>query len=322
MTRPLRIEYEGAFYHVLSRGNERKEIFRNDKDCSTFMELLGEMSERFFVDIFAYVLMGNHYHLLLRTNRPNISKSIQWLGVTYTRRFNIMHHRSGHLFQGRFKSFLIENDNYLLILSCYIHRNPLRAGIVRRLSDYQWSSYTVYAYRKPSPDWLRTEVLLSQFPEKDKNLEYRKMVQDYSKEEKRIWEDFKYGLFFGSKEFCNQVKSKYMSKKEPDVDIPQKRLFLREENLNTVLERTASAMNCNINTLINPKRISGLDKDKRDILIYLLWRTGLYRNNEIAKMFKLGYSSVSKQVSNIKLKLSKESKTRKLLRKANSLFKM
>ncbi|WP_096894603.1 transposase [Candidatus Scalindua japonica] len=91
MTRQLRIEYEGAFYHVLSRGNERKEIFRDDKDRSLFTEILGEMSARFSVDIFAYVLMGNHYHLLLRTNRPNISKSMQWLGVAYTRRFNIRH---------------------------------------------------------------------------------------------------------------------------------------------------------------------------------------------------------------------------------------
>jgi putative transposase len=126
MTRPLRIEYEDAFYHVLARGNERKEIFRDDKDRILLQEILGKMSARFSVDIFAYVLMSNHYHLLLRTNRLNISKCIQWLGVTYTRRFNIRHRRSGHLFQGRFKSFLIENDTCLLTLSYYIHRNPLR----------------------------------------------------------------------------------------------------------------------------------------------------------------------------------------------------
>lgn len=205
MTRQLRIEYEGAFYHVLSRGNERKDIFRDDKDRGLFIEILGEMSERFSVDIFAYVLMGNHYHLLLRTNRPNISKSMQWLGVTYTRRFNIRYRRSGHLFQGRFKSFLIENDKYLLILSCYIHRNPLRAEFVRRLVDYQWSSYQIYAYGKPSPEWLRTIVLFSQIPGKDKNREYKEIVQNYSKEEKRIWEDFRHGSLFGSKEYCDYI---------------------------------------------------------------------------------------------------------------------
>ncbi len=321
MTRPLRIEYEGAFYHVLSRGNERKEIFRDDKDRSLFKEILREMSARFSVDIFAYVLMGNHYHLLLRTNRANISKSIQWLGVTYTRRFNISHRRSGHLFQGRFKSFLIENDNYLLILSCYIHRNPLRAGIVRRLVDYQWSSYKIYAYEKPSPDWLMTDVLLAQIPGRDKSRGYKEMVQDYSKEEKRIWEDLRHGLLFGSKEYCDHIKSKYISKKKPDVEIPQKRLILREGDLNTTIRKAASALECNISSLINPKRISGLDKDKRDILIYLLWNTGLYRNYEIAKIFNISYSSVSKQVSNIKLKLRKESHLKKIFKKANSLFK-
>ena len=114
-------------------------------------------------------------------------------------------------------------------------------------------------------------------------------------------------------------KVKIRGKKET---LYQKRLFLREEDLNTALGRAASAMECNIGALINPKRLSGLDKDKRDILIYLLWNTGLYRSNEIAKIFNLSYSSVSKQVSNIKLKLSKEPQTKKIFIKVNSLFKM
>ena len=96
---------------------------------------MGEMSDRFDVDIFAYVLINNHYHILFRTNKPNLSKAMQWLGVTYTRRFNNRHARSGHLFQGRFKSLIVENDTYLVRLSCYIHRNPLRARIVKRLIE-------------------------------------------------------------------------------------------------------------------------------------------------------------------------------------------
>ena len=104
MGRAWRIEYEGALYHILSRGNEQKEIFYDNQDRLQFLETIGEMSERYKTDIFAYVLMGNHYHLLLRTNRANLSKAMQWLGVTYTRRFNTRHFRSGHLFQGRFKS--------------------------------------------------------------------------------------------------------------------------------------------------------------------------------------------------------------------------
>lgn len=137
-------------------------------------------------------------------------------------------------------------------------------------------------------------MILSQIPGKDKSLGYKEMVQDYSREEKRVWEDFRHGLFFGSQEYCKKVKSKYMGDKEPDVEVSQKRLFLREEDLNTVLGRAAAAMECDISALINPRRINGPEKDKRDILIYLLWNTGLYRNNEIAKIFNLNYSSVSK----------------------------
>lgn len=322
MTRPLRIEYEGAFYHVLSRGNERKKIFWDDKDHLLFKEILGEMSARFSVDIFAYVLMSNHYHLLIRTNRPNISKSMQWLGLTYTRRFNLKYSRSGHLFQGRFKSFLIENDEYLLMLSCYIHRNPLRAGIVKRLIDYPWSSYSNYAYGKPSPGWLKVNVLLSQCSGKNKNSEYKKMVQNYSKEEKGIWEDFHYGLLFGSREFCNTIKSKHISKKS-NIEIPQKRLLLREEeNLIAITRKAASALELDISGITNSLRISGPDKDKRDILIYVLWSTGLYKNYEIGKIFNLSYSSVSKQVTNMKLRLNKEVQMNKMLIKTNSLFKM
>jgi len=135
MGRAWRIEYEGALYHILARGNELKDIFYDEEDRLLFLETIGEMSERYEIDIFAYVLMGNHYHILLRTNRANLSKSMQWLGLTYTRRFNIRHFRSGHLFQGRFKSIIVQNDAYLMQLSCYIHRNPLRAGIVERLAN-------------------------------------------------------------------------------------------------------------------------------------------------------------------------------------------
>jgi REP element-mobilizing transposase RayT len=117
MARPWRIEYEGALYHVLSRGNHQQDIFFTDKDRHAFLGALGQMSERFDVTIFAYVLMGNHYHLLLRTDTANLSKSMQWMGTAYTTRFNMKHSRNGHLFQGRYKSIVVENEFYLLQLS-------------------------------------------------------------------------------------------------------------------------------------------------------------------------------------------------------------
>ena len=103
MSRSWRIEFDGALYHVLSRGNEQQRIFADDQDRQLFLDLIGEMAARFEIDVFAYVLMGNHYHLLIKTYRANLSKSMQWFGANYTRKYNIRHKRSGHLFQGRFK---------------------------------------------------------------------------------------------------------------------------------------------------------------------------------------------------------------------------
>ena len=109
MARPWRIEYEGALYHVFSRGNNQQDIFLTDDDRHLFLDTIGQMSERFDTEIFAYVLMDNHYHLLLRTPKANLSRSMQWFGTTYTRRFNLDHFQSGHLFQGRFKCILVQN---------------------------------------------------------------------------------------------------------------------------------------------------------------------------------------------------------------------
>ena len=220
MARQLRIEYEGAYYHVLSRGNNQQAIFLSDHDRNTFLQTLARQSERFEVDIIAYVLMDNHYHLLLRTNRPNLSKSMQWLGTTYTTIFNLRHSRKGHLFQGRFKSILVENESYLMQLSCYIHRNPLRAGIVGRLLDHTWSSYPAYAYNRRCPDWLKTDLILSRFgPDNSGRKAYREKVQRYADEKKNIWEDVKHGIIFGSQVFVDRIKKDYLSG-EPQADIP------------------------------------------------------------------------------------------------------
>ena len=140
------------------------------------------MSERFDIDIFAYVFMDNHYHLLVRARQANLKKAMQWFGTTYTQRFNRRHFRSGHLFQGRYKSIIAQNDAYLLQLSYYIHRNPLRAGMVNRLVDYSWSSYKVYAYGHKPPKWLSTDLILSRFAvHHDCHGFYREFVENIRK---------------------------------------------------------------------------------------------------------------------------------------------
>ena len=208
-----------------------------------------------------------------------------------------------------------------MLLSCYIHRNPLRAGIVERLVDYPWSSYPVYAYGKKPPKWLRTAPILSRFDTKDKHKAYREMVQGYSREEKRIWEDFRHGLFFGSQKFVDRIRSNYLSEK-PDVEIPQKRHVLRDINPKTILEKAARVLQCNINDFLQSARISDSDKLNRDLLIYLLWSTGWYNNQEVGNLFGLGYSSISRRVTLMKSQISKDNETLKRLEEIKSLIKV
>jgi len=321
MGRAWRIEFEGALYHVMSRGNEGNDIFIEDKDREVFLKALGEICERFEIDIFAYVLMDNHYHLLIRTGRANLSKAMQWLGVTYTRRFNDRHARSGHLFQGRFKSILVQNDAYLMQLSCYIHRNPLRAKLVDRLARYRWSSYPIYAYGYQSLDWLTTELILSQFIEKDRHKAYREKVQRYAKEEKRLWEDFRHGLILGTKKYVDKIRRTYLPHTTHD-EIPQQKSLAREFNPSTLLVEASKKLKCDLKAMKEANRVSTQDKENRDLLIYVLWKTGTVTNSKIGDLFGITYSSVSHSVKSTRLKLEKNRQLKNKFNRIYSLFKM
>jgi len=310
MTRPLRIEFKGALYHILSRGNERRDIFSDDDDCQAFLSVLKEMSERFEVDLFAYVLMRNHYHLLIRTNQPNLSKSMQWAGTTYTRRFNVKHSRSGHLFQGRFKSFIVQNDAYLTQLSCYIHRNPLRAGLVSRLADYHWSSYRAYAYKANHADWLKKVLILSQFGGQDSNKAYREKVQKYSEEEANIFEDLRHGFFLGTKRYLDEIKKKHLSR-ESDSELPQLNRIIKDEDPVKSLELAAKAIEFDLKKLRQSKRALKEDIQDRDILLYFLRETGLYTNKQIGDLLNLTYSAVSRRADIVKAGISKQAEMRR-----------
>ncbi len=144
MARPLRIEYEGAFYHVTARGNDRGKIFFSKKDYDKFKEYLAEAREKYGFTLHAYVLMTNHYHLLIETPEKNLSKLMHYINSSYTTYINVKRKRSGHLFQGRYKAIVIDRDSYLLELSRYLHLNPVRVNMVEKPEDYAYSSYLSY----------------------------------------------------------------------------------------------------------------------------------------------------------------------------------
>jgi putative transposase len=321
MGRPWRIEYAGALYHVFARGNEHREIFFDDTDRYMFLDILGGMSDRFGAEILAYVLMPNHYHLLMRTRQANLSKSMQWFGVTYTNRINTRHSRIGHLFQGRFKSMLVEDEAYLMQLSCYIHRNPLRAGLAKRLADYRWSSYLVYAYGQKAPDWLSTDLILSLFNTEDKRRAYREKVRSYSDEEKRLWENFRHDLFLGSVRFVDEMRKRYLVQ-EPHKEMPQQRAIARFEDPERLLQEVSEFLGCNVERFKQSARISSSDRENRDILVYFLWGTGKVTNQRLGQMLGVTYSSISHIIKGFKERLDRESKLREKTRNLYSQFKI
>ena len=154
MARQLRLEYEGALYHVTARGNGRQAIYLDDTDRRRFLDLLGQEIEQQQWRCYAYCLMDNHYHLLLETPEGNLSRGMRRLNGTYTQAFNRRHERVGHVLQGRFTSILVDKDAYLLELCRYIVLNPVRAKLVRTVHAWPWSSYRATAGRASIPPWL------------------------------------------------------------------------------------------------------------------------------------------------------------------------
>ncbi|MBU1687677.1 MAG: transposase, partial [Proteobacteria bacterium] len=161
MSRPLRIEYSGAWYHVMNRGRRSEKIYFNDADRNAFVKVLQEASELWNFKISAYCLMSNHYHMLIQTPDGNLARGMRHINGVYTQRFNRRHNKEGQLFRGRYKAVLVEDDSHLLEVLRYIHRNPLRAGIVKALGDYRWSSHQGYLSPAKKWSWLHKDGLLT-----------------------------------------------------------------------------------------------------------------------------------------------------------------
>ncbi len=224
MARPLRIEYEGAFYHIISRGNENTEIFKNNNDRKKFLYYLAQAKERFKIIIHTFCLLDNHYHLLLETPLANISSAMQFINSSYTTYFNKYWRRKGHLLQGRYKGLLVDKDNYAHEVSKYIHLNPVRAGLINKPELYPWSSYKYYLRPKDNPLFLTTTFILSYFGKELKiaTKEYRRFVEDGINNEldNNLLKNIVGGLILGKQEFIEWVKNKFIDKERKDRDLP------------------------------------------------------------------------------------------------------
>lgn len=159
MSRPLRIEFPGALYHVTSRGDRQEPIFLDDEDRRALLEVVAQAMQRFDAQALAYCLMGNHYHFVLHTHQANLSRLVRQINGVYTQAFNRRHGKVGHLFQGRFKALLVDRDAYLLEVCRYVELNPVRAAIVDAPEAWPWSSYLAHVGQADTPIWLDTAGL-------------------------------------------------------------------------------------------------------------------------------------------------------------------
>jgi len=282
------MDYPDTYYHVLSRGNEQRPIFNTDKDYKKFLELLEKTKGKFHLEIHAYVLMRNHYHVLVKTTRDgNLSRAIQWLGVTYAGWYNRRHRRSGHLFQGRFKSFLVEDESYFTAMCYYIHGNPVRGGAVKTAEEYLWSSARAYADKDAEPAWLTTEIMLSMAGGSRKK--FCREQEAYVSRSNSPLKELRHGVYLGSEEYGQRCAE--MARGEPVAEKPQKRMLLRyqrrEEMARWILERFGEK-DIDLQLARGKKR-----RPARELCIYVMSRVGAYTHKEIGEVFGIGYTAVT-----------------------------
>lgn len=312
MARPLRVEYPGAFYHITSRGNERKDIFRDLMDRERFLSYLDSASERYGAGIHVYCLMSNHYHLLLETPLGNLSQIMHHINGAYTMYFNVRHRRSGHLFQGRFRAILVEADEYAKELSRYIHLNPIRAGIADRVDNYPWSSYRYYTKEKKAPDWLIVDFILGYFGSKlsDARESYSGFVnalngQQYESPLKKVVAS----TILGSLEFVDEIKERFVDSSRFDRDLPA----LRELSTRMSIETIKTEVEVELSSDGYPTR---------QLSIYLCHKYSCRKLKEIGSHFGISESGVTQASRRVASKISKDSRLRKKVKKIENKLKM
>ncbi|MBC7254473.1 MAG: transposase [Actinobacteria bacterium] len=233
MSRPLRLQLENALYHVTSRGNEKATIFFDDQDRYVFLKKVSEVAERYRWTVYAYCLMGNHYHLLLRTEQANLSRGMRQLNGIYAQYFNRRHQRVGHVFQGRFKAILIKDEERLLTVARYVVLNPVRAGVVERPEDWKWSSYRATVGLDKPKKFLNPNHVLCLFSNrKDEATSlYVSFVQEGIEAPSPL-ADAHGGIILGEKEVAREVFEKVGQK--IDLEIPKRERFAARPDLGEI----------------------------------------------------------------------------------------
>ena len=285
MPRPQRIEFDGAWYHVMNRSAGRRMVFRGDRDHTLFLDVLGEVHETYGLEVHAYCLLGNHYHLLLRTPRGNLSAAMRHLSAVYTRRFNGRHGTDGALFRGRYTAILIDADAYLLQVSRYIHQNPVAAGLAERPEDWPWSSYAAFLGRVQPPAWLQTAPTLELLGGRRPRLLYRNFVaRDEDDEVRRFYGRAQLGSVLGNDRF----RKRALRRGGREAKARGLRAGAATPSLERIIKTTARAFGTSPEALLSARRGRGQANVPRLVAIGLARSPGGHPLSEIAHAFRLG----------------------------------
>jgi putative transposase len=303
MPRKPRVEFEGAIYHIMSRGNRQEAIFRDDKDCEMFLDTLDEACSRTGWRIHAFVLLGNHYHLLLETPEANLVAGMKWLQGTYTQRFNSRHKLWGHLLQGRYKALLVDGSggDYFSTVSSYIHLNPARAKLFDLeggdLADYRWSSYPLYSRPSKRPAWLDVERSLGCLGLEDGSAgrgRYREYMQkrvleiassEHPMELDADWAKIRRGWCFGADAFKADMLERIESLSGKRESFSGEQVQLHDQHAaEQLLQEGLRVLD------LAEIRLLGLRKgaEEKKLLAWLIRRNNVVSNAWIAKRLDMG----------------------------------
>jgi putative transposase len=283
MARPLRIEFAGALYHLTSRGNERRNIFRSDRDRKAFLVFLGIAAKRFGWSVTAWVLMSNHFHLVVQTLEPNLSRGMHWLNSAYAGWFNRTYGRSGHLFQGRFKAFLIDKEAYFAEVLRYVVLNPVRAKMVERPEQYKWSSYRATAGLEKAPEWFDLDAAMQLFGDARESAHagYRDFVLAKIGCEDRLWDKLTNQLYLGTEEWTKTMRKRVESKPR-STDHPRIQRAVGRPKMHMIVAAVAKAASVSA-AAIRVTRGGML----RRLSAWIGWHEGLITLRSIAASLRL-----------------------------------
>lgn len=299
MSRPLRIEFQDAYYHVMNRGRGRQKVFHEPAYYEDFLKCLNEAHNRFGVEVHSYCLLGNHYHLLLKTPRGNLGRIMRHIDGVYTQRHNRRKKTDGALFRGRYKAIVIDAGRYLLQVSRYIHRNPveLKKPLVKNLADYPWSSFAAFINEGAVPSWLNRDKVYAELGNAKKHSAYKAFIdQDNDIETEKFYQLENTPSVWGDKKFKAYA---YRQAQSLDSEIDKKGIN-NTVPLLEIVERVAKAHGLAVGEVQKARRGQGANNIARWMAMKLCQEVGGAKLSDIATVFGVGhYSTVSQTIGRL-----------------------